>query len=256
MKNKIKKFESTSSLIKILKEKKKVEIKNEGFVVQYFLKNSYYNFINSTKIHFVDYDKSNKKVKVYKDSKFEEWFDTYEGNIKIERKLLDICLREEECLTNFIGNLVHENLDNIKFKDIIFKKLTTTKIVKKKFSKEEAKEKSYKDEVLKSTWAYIHEVMLGDKIEIINSMDENNKKKLNDLLIVNIDKELELEAFKDIRNSLAHNTPLNIYITSSPQGKYKARKKIVNKLSNKKESGIKSSVSKNLKLCDKYVRLK
>lgn len=134
--------------------------------------------------------------------------------------------------------------------------MTYTHIVKKKFQKSEISNPDYKTRIISNTWIYIHDVTVGNKISIIKCMNEDQKNNLNSLLLIHVCIKEELEAFKNLRNFLAHNSPLNIYLTTSSSKKERnARFKVVNKLANIKASGIKT-VSSNIKLCKNYIKFK
>lgn len=254
-----KKFKTIPEQTEWLIDSKNITITNKEEANNYLMLNSYYNFINSTKIHYIDYDED-INTRIYKKSEFLDWVKTFESNIQLETKLMMLSLREEEIIANYIGNLVHLNIiDNVneEFNSFVFRKLSNTKLVKSRYKKSEVSLPNYREKVLDNTWAFVHEVMLRDKIDIINKMSNAEKKNLNKLLIINCNIEDEMDAFRDLRNCLAHNTPINIYFTSPSSSKQRAtRIKVVSKLANKKGSGLKNIINENIIDCKSTLNIK
>lgn len=227
----MKPFKTIEEQIKYLQSDKNMIVTDKSLLEQTLIDNNYYRFINSTKLTLCDgFNETGKHN--YNSKSDKDWIECFKQEL-FEREciLLETIQKENRLnsrLAYYLGLLVEEHFLNEIDRLEISKLLNQTHVVKQNMFV-----KSNKD--LSEVWKYVSNAELHIVICIIEivvkalkklvkapnnrvrTADEQEKYRNISLLINTLTLNMsfqELRTFKLLRNSVVHQMPLQIFLTS------------------------------------------
>lgn len=228
-------FKTIDNQIKYLLETKNVQFSNIVEAKEYLLNNNYYNVISCGKIFFctgIDCNKTHQ----YPNTNFDQWINKYELNSVYSKLLLLILLEIEKRINSrvayYLSDMIEQKiLTNDELGDLknFIQTCKDHPLTRDKKSQLD-KQFSFKSYALKETWRYIVKMSFGEIFRLIRFLKkcaENRQKNgAGHQIIYNYILEMVpyfenkpnqiLEFLKtsvNLRNNLAHNTPIPVYVT-------------------------------------------
>jgi len=210
---------------------KKIQVINKEKLKQILKIYSYYNFVNSTKIHFVNsvtYS-NNRFKKVYHSSEIIQWEELYMKSLQVENKVREFIHRTEyilkSSLSYYIGTEYACSSDKVL---PIFKKFHH--LVLRDDHDNEFAEWEY-DTILNNSFRTVHSLMFGSLIHLLKLLPQNIKKEIEDIAEIKFlltgSGTLKIYSLKELRNGLYHNTPLMILLNHKNKNQRKNRNQLV-----------------------------
>ncbi|MGL5042180.1 MAG: hypothetical protein ACRC6X_03630 [Culicoidibacterales bacterium] len=227
-----KSFKTLDEQIIHLEKNKKIIFEDKNEAKKILLNNNYINLISAIKYAFFSefaYDESDGKVKhVYNPSYFSQWTESYNEEKRMAKIILSSACEKERILNSrlayFLSEMVNKNVLNEMEKEDLKACINLSSIISKKKL----------DYNFEETWRYVQILSFGDILRVIKLIDDfkrtrENKfrekmsktdegKQIRSYLQKIIVPTYEIEywrSIKNLRDVLAHNTPISIYLTTN-----------------------------------------
>ena len=200
-----KKFELLESQIKHLRDNKAVVIDDEQLVKEVLLKTNYYNFTACCKVKFAKFKGIDGKY-VYERSLFDDWAAYYDLDYKLSGHLM----------INFIHFEREINAKTSYYVSELIESDTLTASKKNDLKQKIKRAKTCANYNLKQTWQYIPKMTFGELVQLLIWLLKHEKSVFLKITVeydlLHKDIERRLRELNNLRNSLFHGRPLNIYL--------------------------------------------